>query len=58
MPIAGLEEFIFQIDFTPRKNFLQSSNSSYQYRSSNDLYTYFKTAILNNNLTMEVFIMK
>ena len=46
MQIVELEEYIFRIDFIRKKNFLQSSNSSYQYRSSNDLYTYFKTAII------------
>jgi len=49
MLIAVLEEFIFPIDSTQKKNFLQNSNSSYQYRNSNDLYTYFKTAIVNIN---------
>jgi hypothetical protein len=47
MLIAVLEEYIFPIDFTQKKNFHQNSNSSYQYRSSNDLYTYFKTAIIH-----------
>lgn len=46
MPIVELEEYIFQIDFIQKKNFLQSSNYSYQYKSSNDLYTYSKTAII------------
>lgn len=55
MQIVELEEYIFRIDFIRKKNFLQSSNSSYQYRSSNDLYTYFKTAIIISKSIKKLF---
>jgi hypothetical protein len=40
MQIVELEESTFQIDYIVNKNYLQSLNYSYQYKSNNDLYVY------------------